>query len=81
MQRNFHHNKNFLYNNINVIITFDKMKYLAEKLAKGIPHLRVDFYEVNDKVYLGELTFTPGAGLFKFKDKETNLYWGEQIKL
>lgn len=60
---------------------FDMMIEYAKKLSSEFKFVRVDFYEVNDKVYLGELTFTPGAGLFKFKDKETNLYWGEQIKL
>ena len=35
----------------------DKMIDLAEKLSKDIPFLRVDFYEMNKKIYFGELTF------------------------
>ena len=29
------------------------MKLLATKLSKGIPHVRVDFYDINGKVYFG----------------------------
>ena len=36
---------------------FELMKELAAKLSKGTPQLRVDFYEVNGRVYFGELTF------------------------
>lgn len=42
----------------------------AELLAKGFPFVRVDLYSVNGKIYFGELTFTPAAGMdtdFKFK--------------
>lgn len=38
-------------------INFDKMKILAEKLSKNIPFLRVNFYEIEGKIYFGELTF------------------------
>lgn len=34
------------------------MKLLATKLSKGIPHVRVDFYDINGKVYFGEMTFS-----------------------
>ena len=35
---------------------------LAECLAKGLPEVRVDFYEVNGKILFGELTFFDGSG-------------------
>lgn len=60
---------------------FDLMIEYARKLSSEFRFVRVDFYEVNNRVYLGEMTFTPGAGLFKFKDDITNLYWGSQLKL
>ncbi len=41
---------------------FDKMKELAEKLAQGFPHVRVDFYNVDGTIYFGEMTFTNGSG-------------------
>lgn len=42
---------------------FDIMIELAEKLSKGFPHVRVDFYNVDGKIYFGEMTFTNGSGL------------------
>lgn len=33
-------------------------------LAKPFPSVRVDFYVIGDKPYIGELTFTPGYGFF-----------------
>lgn len=45
---------------------FNKMIEFAEKLSKDIPFVRVDFYEINNKVYFGELTFYPAAGMETF---------------
>ena len=42
--------------------TIRKMIEIAEKLAKPFPFVRVDFYYVDGKMYLGELTFYPGGG-------------------
>lgn len=42
---------------------FDKMIELAKVLCKGFSHVRVDFYNVNGKIYFGEMTFTNGSGL------------------
>lgn len=33
---------------------FEEMKELAAKISQGIPHVRTDFYEINDEVYFGE---------------------------
>ena len=44
----------------------DLMINLAEKLANQIPFVRVDFYEIEDKVFFGELTFYPASGFGKF---------------
>lgn len=61
--------------------TFDEMRQLAEKLSKGIPHLRVDFYEVNGKAYFGELTFSHFAGMVPFSPEEWDETFGSWIKL
>jgi hypothetical protein len=46
-----------------------EMIRMAEDLAAGMPFVRVDLYLVNDKIYFGELTFTPATGvLFHFTD-------------
>ena len=42
--------------------TFDLMLEMAEKLAAPFPLVRVDFYDVDGKLYVGELTFSPGGG-------------------
>ena len=60
---------------------FEKMKQLAEKLAEGLPFVRVDFYEVGDKIYFGEMTLYPNAGFKKFKPDEWDLIQGQWITL
>nr|WP_236851817.1 ATP-grasp fold amidoligase family protein [Candidatus Sodalis pierantonius] len=35
------------------------MTSLAKRIAKDFSYLRIDFYEANDKIYFGELTFDP----------------------
>ena len=57
------------------------MVQYSKKLSEDFCFVRVDFYEINEKPYLGELTFTPGAGFFKFKKREDDLKYGEMIKL
>lgn len=48
----------------------DKMFNYASQLSRGIPFLRVDFYECNSKLYFGELTFYPSAGFDKNRTQE-----------
>ncbi|MBQ5912167.1 MAG: hypothetical protein IIW93_03595, partial [Bacteroidaceae bacterium] len=36
-------------------------------LSKGIPHVRVDFYEVDGQIYFGELTLYHWSGLVDFE--------------
>lgn len=60
---------------------YEKMYELAEKLAKGTYELRVDFYEVNGKVYFGELTFFDGGGFEPIYPVEWDIKMGEWIKL
>ena len=57
------------------------MIQLAEKLSKNIPFLRVDFYQINGKIYFGELTFFPAAGFAKFEPEEWDEKLGELIDL
>lgn len=60
---------------------FELMVEYAKKLSSDFKFVRVDFYEVNDKVYLGELTFTPGANMFKYKNPTTNKIVGDMLKI
>lgn len=59
----------------------EKMLQLAEKLSTNIPFLRVDFYDVNGKIYFGELTFFPASGWGEFTDEKWDYKLGEWIKL
>lgn len=60
---------------------FDLMISLAEKIAIDYPHLRVDFYEVNGKVYFGEITLYHGSGFMHFKPEKWEKIMGEWIVL
>lgn len=60
---------------------FEKMKELASKLSKDIPHVRVDFYEINGKIYFGELTFFHWSGFVPFAPEEWDYKFGEWITL
>ena len=46
---------------------YELMQSLAAKISKDVPFLRVDFNEVNGKVYFRECTFYDWAGLRAFK--------------
>lgn len=61
--------------------SFEKMMELANELSKGIPQLRVDFYDIDGKVYFGELTFSHWSGMMPFDPEEWDAKFGEWIKL
>ena len=46
---------------------FNTMVEYSKKLSEVFKFVRVDFYEINGKIYLGELTFIPGGGYIKYK--------------
>ena len=58
---------------------FYEMSRIAKSLSKDVPHLRVDFYVCNGKVYLGELTFYHFSGFGRFNSKECNNRFGSLI--
>lgn len=60
---------------------FEKMKELAKVLSQDIPFVRVDFYEVNKKIYFGELTFTPCSGYMPFDPEEWDKKLGDMLEL
>ena len=57
------------------------MLQIAEKLAKDFPCVRVDLYNVNGKIYFGELTFTSLGGIMDFYTDEFQLLAGSMITL
>ena len=58
-----------------------KMIELAEKLSKDTKFIRVDFYEIDNKIYFGELTFYPASGFGRFIPDEYDLILGNLLKL
>ena len=61
--------------------TFNTMVEYAKKLSSEFKFVRVDFYEVNGEIYLGELTFTPGVCYFKYKKHEDEIMIGNMLKI
>lgn len=53
-------------------VCFEEMKKAAAVLAQGIPQVRVDFYEINGKVYFGEMTFFHCGGFITFTPDSWN---------
>lgn len=60
---------------------FDEMVEYSRKLAAPFKFVRCDFYEVDGLVYLGEMTFTPGACAFRYKNDEDNIAVGDLLTL
>lgn len=54
---------------------------IAEKLSQGIPFSRIDLYNVNQKIYFGEITFFPDSGFDSNLLPETDIYFGSKIHL
>lgn len=60
---------------------FEKMYALSCILSKNIPHVRVDLYDINGKVYFGELTFFHDSGFVNFYPKKFDEIFGNWLKL
>lgn len=77
---------NMKHGHENAIVTpekpqmFDEMKRIAEELSSGLRAVRIDLYEVNDTVLLGEFTFYHHCGFVPFEPEEWDYTFGEWIK-
>lgn len=60
---------------------FEEMKAVAAKLSKGIPEVRVDLYNINGKIYFGEMTFFHWSGFVKYEPEEWDYKIGNYINL
>lgn len=58
---------------------WDEMIQVAQAVAADLDYCRVDFYLTSDRLYIGELTLTPGAGNEVFQPRATNLLLGEMM--
>ena len=55
----------------------DLMVQTAEKLAADLDFVRVDLYDIGSRIYFGEMTFTPGAGLARIEPRTMDEHLGE----
>ena len=62
-------------------VLFEQMKEIAITFSRGIPHLRVDFYVIDSKLYIGELTFYHCSGFSKIHPNEWDKIIGDYIVL
>ncbi len=60
---------------------FEEMLEVSRKLSKGIPHVRVDLYNISGRVYFGELTFFHWSGTTPYEPREWDYKFGEYLNL
>lgn len=61
--------------------SYEEMVCLAERLAEGIPFVRVDFYEIDGRPYFGEMTLYPGSGWEEFTPPKWDRVLGDWLTL
>lgn len=59
----------------------DRMIEIAEKLSSPFPEVRVDLYNIDGKIYFGEMTFYHNGGYNESTPKDFVIKMGEKIKL
>lgn len=60
---------------------FNEMLEVSAKLSQGIPEVRVDLYNIDGKIYFGELTFFHWSGMTPFEPREWDYKFGEMMVL
>ena len=60
---------------------FERMVEVARDISKDFPFVRVDFYSVNEKLYVGELTFYPWSGCVEFTPDSFDFELGSYFTL
>lgn len=58
-----------------------KMTDISERLSESIPHVRIDFYLIRERIYFGEITFYHGSGFQLFSSRDWEKKMGDWIKL
>jgi hypothetical protein len=62
-------------------VNYDKMLEFSKILSEGIPCVRVDFYEIDSKLYFSELTFTIAGGFTQYDPPESGELIGSWLTL
>ena len=58
-----------------------EMCNIAQKLSSRFPHVRIDLYNQDGKIWFGETTFFDGSGYTLFEPDEFDYTMGEQFKI
>lgn len=61
--------------------SFDEMIMFSKLISKNFPFVRVDLYDVDGKVFFGELTFTPHGCNHDYLSDEAQKWIGRKIKI
>lgn len=62
-------------------VKLNEMLYLAEKISTDIPHVRIDFYSINNHIFFGEVTFYHESGYGEFTPESYDYLLGSWINL
>jgi len=62
-------------------INYEKMLELADILSSGFDFIRIDLYNVQGRIYFGEFTCYPAAGLARFVPRRWDFIWGQAWKM
>lgn len=76
-----HYDKGELTGNLPRPKNLEKMIKAASILSKGEPESRIDFYEVNGRLYFGEITMTSQGGYMEFFTHDFLMQLGDFCKL
>ncbi len=60
---------------------YEQMIDIVKVLAAPFKHVRVDLYNVDGKIYFGELTFGSWGGFVVYRTPKLDEIWGDQISL
>ncbi|GHT88006.1 hypothetical protein FACS1894137_15990 [Spirochaetia bacterium] len=61
--------------------SFNMMKQMGHIIAEYFSYVRVDFYDVDGRLYFGEITLYHGSGFDVFVPAEYDLFYGNKLKL
>ncbi len=61
--------------------SLDKMKEIGSMIAKLFKYVRVDFYDVDGILYIGEITLHHGGGCDKFRPEKYDKLYGDKLNL
>lgn len=62
-------------------VSFDEMLRIGEEISKLYRFVRVDFYDVDGKAFIGEITQFHTAGFARYNPKEYDMYYGKKIDI